>query len=113
MAGLQTRKDQSDQALKVVRDTIAAFVREGPTAAELKAAKDNLIGGFALRIDNNRKILDSIAAIGYYEMPLDYLDTWTDKVSKVTLAEVREAFRRKLVIDRMVTVMVGGEAVKP
>lgn len=113
MAGLQTRKDQSDEALKVVRDTIEAFVRDGPTEAELKAAKDNLTGGFALRIDNNRKILDNIAAIAYYQLPLDYLDTWTAKVSKVTLADVKAAFRRKLVMDRMVTVIVGSEAIKP
>jgi zinc protease len=109
-AGLQTRKDQGDQALKVVRDTLATWLRDGPTQAELTAAKDNLIGGFALRIDNNRKILENIAAIGYYQLPLDYLDTWTDKVSKVTLAEIRAAFARKLAMDRMVTVVVGAEA---
>ena len=113
MAGLQTRKDQSDEALQVVRDTIAAFLRDGPTEAELAAAKDNLIGGFALRIDNNRKILDNIAAIGFYRMPLDYLDTWTDRVEKVTVADVRAAFARKLAMDRMVTVVVGSEPVKP
>ena len=113
MAGLQTRKDQSDEALQVVRDTIAAFLRDGPTEAELAAAKDNLIGGFALRIDNNRKILDNIAAIGFYRMPLDYLDTWTNRVEKVTIADVRAAFARKLAMDRMVTVVVGSEPVKP
>ena len=113
MAGLQTRKDQSDEALKVVRDTIETYLRNGPTEAELKAAKDNLIGGFALRIDNNRKILDNIATIGFYQLPLDYLDTWTDKVAKVTLADVKSAFRRKLAMDRMVTVIVGSEAIKP
>ncbi len=113
MAGLQTRKDQSDEALKVMRDTIEAFVRDGLTDTELKAAKDNLIGGFALRIDNNRKILDNIATIGFYQLPLNYLDTWTDKVAKVTLADIRGAFRRKLVMDKMVTVIVGSEPVKP
>ncbi len=113
MAGLQTRKDQSDEALKVVRNTIAAFLRDGPTEAELKAAKDNLIGGFALRIDNNRKILDNIATIGFYRMPLDYLDTWTANVEKVGLADVRAAFARKLALDKMVTVVVGSEPVKP
>ena len=86
-AGLQTRKDQTDEALQVVRDSIATWLRDGPTQAELKAAKDNLIGGFALRIDNNRKILDNISVIGYYQLPLDYLDTWTDKVAKVTVAD--------------------------
>ena len=107
-AGLQTRKDQADEALKVVREQIASYLQTGPTEAELKAAKDNLIGGFALRIDNNRKILDNIAVIGYYQMPLDYLDTWTMQVAKVTLADVRAAFNRKLAMDKIVTVVVGG-----
>jgi zinc protease len=109
MAGLQTRKDQADDALKVVRDTIEAYVRNGPTEDELRAAKDNLIGGFALRIDNNRKILDHIANIGFYGLPLDYLDTWPDKVAKISVADVRAAFQRKLVMDRMITVVVGAE----
>src|SRR5690606_38913618 len=55
-AGLQTQKEQVQAALEVVRTTIADFVEKGLTAQELQAAKDNLIGGFALRIDNNRKI---------------------------------------------------------
>ena len=106
-AGFQTQKEQADEALKVVRDTIAAFLRDGPTAQELKAAKDNLIGGFALRIDNNRKILDNIAAIGFYNLPLDYLDTWTAKVDQVTVADIKAAFQRKLGLEKMSTVIVG------
>lgn len=109
IAGLQTRKDQTDEALKVVRETIATFLRDGPTEAELQAAKDNLIGGFALRIDNNRKILDNLSMIGYHQLPLDYLDTWTAQVSRVTVADIRSAFARKLSLDRMVTVVVGAE----
>lgn len=106
-AGLQTKKEQTDEALKVVRDTIEAFLRDGPTPQELKAAKDNLIGGFPMRIDNNRKILDNIAAIGFYKLPLDYLDTWTANVNKVTIADIKAAFRRKLPLDRISTVIVG------
>ncbi|MFN5100355.1 MAG: M16 family metallopeptidase, partial [Burkholderiaceae bacterium] len=109
MAGLQTRKDQAQDALKVMRDTIGAYVRTGPTEEELRAAKDNLIGGFALRIDNNRKILDQIANIGFYGLPLDYLDTWPDIVAKISVADVRAAFQRKLVMDRMITVIVGAD----
>ena len=109
-AGLQTRKDQANEALKVVRESIAAYLQNGPTDAELKAAKDNLIGGFALRIDNNKKILDNLAVIGYYQMPLDYLDTWTTNVAKVSVADIRAAFNRKLAMDRLVTVVVGSES---
>jgi zinc protease len=106
-AGLQTQKEQADEALKIVRDTIAAFLRDGPTQQELKAAKDNLIGGFALRIDNNKKILDNIAAIGFYNLPLNYLDTWTANVDKVTIEDIKAAFKRKIALDKMSTVVVG------
>jgi zinc protease len=107
-AGLQTQKEQTSEALKIVRETIAAYLNEGPTPAELKAAKDNLVGGFALRIDNNRKILANIAAIGFYKLPLDYLDTWTANVKKVTANDIKAAFRRKLALNKMSTVVVGG-----
>jgi len=85
------------------------FVAEGPTAAELKAARDFLVGGFALRIDGNRKLLDNVANIAWYDLPLNYLDTWTQQVEKVTAADIKAAFARKLQPDRMVTVVVGGE----
>lgn len=105
--GLQTRPDQATQAIQVARDVVARFVAEGPTDAELKAAKDFLIGGFALRIDSNRKLVDNLAFIAWHGLPLDYLDTWTAQVEKVTAADVRAAFARKLQPQRMVTVVVG------
>ncbi|HMS05488.1 MAG TPA: pitrilysin family protein [Burkholderiaceae bacterium] len=110
--GLQTRPDQADEALRVSRDVLARFVAEGPTKAELQAAKDNLIGGFALRIDSNRKLLDNVANIAWNRLPLDYLDTWTQRVAAVTADEVRAAFQRKLQPDRMATVVVGARPSK-
>jgi zinc protease len=110
--GLQTRPDQAAQAVQVSRDVLKRFVAEGPTEAELKAAKDFMIGGFALRIDSNSKLLDNLANIAWNDLPLDYLDTWTKQVEKVTAADIKAAFARKLQPDRMVTVVVGG-AVAP
>lgn len=108
--GLQTQREQTSVALGVVGDTLARFLREGPTEAELRAAKSNLVGGFALRIDSNRKILDNLATIGFYRLPLDYLDRWTARVEAVTLEQVRDAFARRVRPDAMVTVVVGNGA---
>ena len=105
--GLQTKQEQTDEALALVRQTLTRYLHDGPSAAELKAAKDNLVGGFALRIDNNRKILDNLAVIAYYQLPLDYLDTWTANINKVTLADIRAAFQRKIALDKLSTVIVG------
>ena len=106
--GLQTKKEQAEEALARVRVVLGGFLAQGPSAAELQAAKQNLIGGFALRIDSNRKLLGQVALIGYYQLPLSWLDDFTARVEKVSLAEVRAAFARRVRTDNLVTVVVGG-----
>jgi zinc protease len=108
--GLQTRPDQAAQAVEVARAVLAKFVADGPTETELKAAKDNLVGGFALRIDSNAKLLDNVANIAWNNLPLNYLDTWTAQVEKITAADIKAAFARKLQPERMVTVVLGAGA---
>ncbi|WP_404992456.1 M16 family metallopeptidase [Cupriavidus pauculus] len=105
---LQTKKENTDEALGLVRKILAQFVADGPTDTELRAAKDNLINGFPLRIDSNRKLLTNVANIGWYGLPLDYLDTWTAQINKVTRDQVRAAFQRHVHPDAMATVIVGG-----
>ena len=106
-ASLQTRGDQQEQALQVMRDTIRDFIDQGPTQEELAAAQNNISGGFPLRLDSNSKILGYIAMIGFYDLPPDYLDTFVDKVNAVTIEQIRDAFKRRLQPERFVTVMVG------
>jgi zinc protease len=105
--GLQTKKEQADEALKIVRATLADFLAKGVTDAELKAAKANVIGGFPMRIDSNSKILDYLAVIGFYKLPLNYLDEYNSKVAAVTAAQIKDAFNRRLKLENFVTVIVG------
>jgi zinc protease len=105
---LQTKKEQAEEALKVARDTLARFVAEGPTQQELDAAKQNIIGGFPLRIDSSKKIQDYLSIIGFYGLPLTYLDDFPAQIERVTLEQVKEAWRRRIHPERMATVIVGG-----
>ena len=105
--GLQTKREQTDDALKVAQDTLRKFIADGPSEAEINQAKSNLTGGFPLRIDSNRKILDYLAIIGFYKLPLDYLDTWIDRVDAVDVVAVKQAFARRIDPDALVTVVVG------
>jgi zinc protease len=109
VVGLQTRPDQAEQALQVARDVVARFVAQGPTEAELRAAKDNLIGGFALRIDSNQKLLGNVVNIASHGLPLDYLEHWRTKVQAITSADIKAAMQRKLQPARMATIIVGGQ----
>jgi len=106
--GLQTRNDQVDNALSVLRDQLKEFVEKGPTQAELEASKKNITGGFPLRIKSNSNIVDYLGVIGFYRLPLDYLDTFNTKVEAVTVEKIRDAFRRRVNPDRMATIVVGG-----
>ncbi|MFA7350604.1 MAG: pitrilysin family protein [Methylotenera sp.] len=110
--GLQTKKDQADDALKLVRETLDNFIKKGVTEKELKAAKDNIIGGFPMRIDSNGKILDYLAMIGFYKLPLSYLDDYNSKVASVTTAQIKDAFNRRLKSEHFVTVIVGAPEAK-
>ena len=107
--GLQTKRSQAKDAIKVARDVLAGFLKSGPTDEELEAAKANLTGSFPLRLDSNRKILDNVAVIGFYGLPLDYLDTYQAKVRAVTADDIRKAFARHVVPERLVTVTVAAD----
>lgn len=107
--GLQTKRDQAEQALAVVRDTLRKFVVEGPSEAELQQAKNNIIGGFPLRIDSNKKILDYLVAIGFYGLPLTYMDDFPAKVEKISIADIKAAFAKHVDPDKLVTVMVAAD----
>jgi zinc protease len=107
--GLQTKREQAGEALKVVNEVLAGFIKDGPTPAELKAAKQNLVDGLALRLDSNAKLLGYLSVIGFYGLPLDYLDTFPAKVNAVTAQQVREAFARRVKAENLVTVIVAGD----
>ncbi len=110
--GLQTRREATDEAVAVVRATVQRFIDEGPTAAELKQAQANLIGSFPLRLDSNKKIVEHLAMMGFYGLPLTWLDDYPRRVAAVTLDDIRRAFRARVVPGQMVTVIVGGQGAR-
>lgn len=106
--GFQTRNDQRDQALAVLRETLQTFIEKGPTQTELEAAKNNIVAGFPMRVASNSKISEYLAVIGFYDLPLDYLQRFTERVEAVTAEQIRDAFQRRVRPEQMVTVIVGG-----
>ena len=107
--GLQTKRSQVDDALRLTMEILNKFLTKGPTESELEAAKQNLAGSFPLRLDSNEKILNNVAIIGFYGLPLDYLEQYTANIKKVTAKEVMDAFARRVKPEHLVTVIVGSE----
>jgi len=109
VAGMQTKKDQSDESVKLLKETIQTYVSQGPNDDEVQAAKSNLINGFPLRIDSNSKLLDNLSAIAWFDLPLNTLDEWTNEVKKITKDDIHKAFQKNLDMNKIVTVVVGGQ----
>jgi len=108
LLGLQTKNSQRAEALAVVRRVLKEFTEKGPTPEELAASKKNVTGGFPLRIDNNRKIAEYLTVIGFYGLPLTYIDDFIPRIEAVTAEQIRDAFRRRVHPEQMLTVVVGG-----
>lgn len=105
---LQTKNDQTQEALKVLNTTLNEFIEKGVTEEELIAAKKNITGGFVLRFDNNSKLMSYLGMIGFHHLPLDYLETFPQRVEEITVAEIKEAFKRRVLPELLQTVTVGG-----
>ena len=95
--------------MSLSREILTEFVQNGPTSRELQAAKDNLIGGFPLRLDSNKKLLDNLANIAWNDLPLTYLDTWIEQVQQVSVQDIKTAFKKHVHPQAMATVIVGGK----
>ncbi len=106
--GLQTRNDKAEEAVQVAIKTVRDFVEQGPTDQELAASKQNIVGGFVLRLDSNQKLTGEVASIAFYNRPMDYLDTFTQKVQAVTKEDIKRAFKARIDPEHLQTVLVGG-----
>jgi zinc protease len=107
LLGLSTKNDQAVEAREVLMATVNRFREEGPTQKELAAAVKNITGGFPLRIASNSDIVQYLAMMGFYGLPLDYLDSFSAKVEAVTVDDIRDAFQRRVHPAHFATVIVG------
>ncbi len=107
--GAQTRGEEATQSVEVMQSILADFIKNGPTQEQLDAAKKDITGSYPLGIASNGDIAGFLKVIGFYDLPLDYMDTFTSKIDKVSAEGIKHAFAKIVKPENMVTVMVGGK----
>ena len=105
--GMQTKSEQTEKALSLLESELKKYVSEGPGDEELAASVSNVTGGFPLKIDSNGKLLGYLMMIGFYDLPLDYIDNFIDNIKSVDKGQINDALKRRIQPDKMVTVVVG------
>jgi len=104
-----TKKSSTEEAIQLVEENLSQFIENGPTEEELSNAKLNITGSFPLRQTSNKDIVENLAVIGFYELPLDYLEQYNARIEAVTLEQIKSAFKRRVHPETMATIIVGPE----
>ena len=107
MINLQTRAELSDGTLQLVKSMLAEFIANGPTADELNNAKRELAGSFPLSTASNAAIVGQLGSMGFYDLPLSYLEDFMRDVQALTVEDVKTAMAKHLDTDALVIVTAG------
>ena len=110
--GIETQATQAQESIKLIHEMLKEFYAKGPTDKELRHAKEAIINGFPLRVDSNSDILNYLSMINYYNLPLDYLSTFTSNISKVTKKDIMLAFKEEIDVSKLISLVVGNEKAK-
>jgi zinc protease len=83
-------------------------IREAPVSdAELKAARDFLVGVFPLRFETPGPVAGSLAGLFVHDLPDDELDRYRAAIEAVTAADVQRVAREHIRPEAAAIVLVG------
>ena len=107
MMRMQTKNDQALEAKNIALQTLKNFRNNAIDTQKLQDGKDNIIGGFALETASNANILTYLSIIGFYDLPLDYLSSFTDKIKDISAQDIQNAYERLVDMDKLIILSVG------
>ncbi|WP_343316088.1 pitrilysin family protein [Brucella sp. BE17] len=92
-----TRPDKAQDSLKIIREQVAAMANDGPTEAELAAAKSFLKGSYAVNnLDSSAAIASTLVGLQEAELPRDYIDKRSELIVSVTIDQVKAVAKKLL-----------------
>ncbi|HLA30002.1 MAG TPA: pitrilysin family protein [Pseudomonas sp.] len=107
MINLQTRAELSAGTLQLVKDLLRDYLATGPSETELHNAKRELAGSFPLSTASNADIVGQLGSMGFYDLPLSYLEDFMREVQALSAAQVKAAMAKHLDPDALVIVSAG------
>ncbi|OOE11152.1 peptidase M16 [Stutzerimonas degradans] len=107
MISMQTRAELTDGSLQLVQQLVRDYLAEGPTEAELERSKREIAGSFPLSTASNADIVGQLGSIGFYDLPLTYLEDFMGEIQTLTVEQVKAAMNKHLQPDGFVIVTAG------
>jgi zinc protease len=107
VAETDTRTDATAEVLRLAVDEFYKLQRERVYEGELEGAQAYLAGHFPLTIETPDAIATQVLNQLFYELPLEELQTYPDRVRSISPDDVQRVARTYLRPDRLAVVLVG------
>jgi zinc protease len=105
--GTFTKVDTTGEALQVALDVLDKFAAEGATAEELKRAQSLLTGQFPKQLETPGAVAGKLAELAGFGLPRSDLEAYPSRVTKTSLADVKQLAGRWVPTRDAVIVIVG------
>ncbi len=105
--GVATENKSVGQSLELIKAELERASKDGLTEAELRTAKDYLIGSFALRFDTSSKIAAQLLAIQLDDLGMDYIDRRNGEIEAVTADDIKRVAKRLMEPKNLIVTVVG------
>lgn len=102
-----TRAETTAQALEKTRAVMREFVRNGPTAEEVRDAKNYLIKGFSRFAETSDQLAALLVRVQRLGLGLDYPETYRSKIAAVTADDVKRVAARLIDLENSTLAVVG------
>jgi len=110
ISSADVRTDVTEGAMKEFMYELNRMRTDTVPAEELENAKRAIIGGFALSLEQPQTLLQNIITQKLYNLPADYWDTYPQKVSAITAADVQNAAKKYIDMGHLQVVAVADAA---
>jgi zinc protease len=111
VAETDTRSSATGESLRLIVDEFGKLQRESVSPAELSGAQDFLAGNFPLTIESPSAIAQQVLAHMFYGLDLSEIETYRDRVLRVTPSDVQRVARQFLKPNQLAIVLVGDASV--
>lgn len=95
------------EALGLIQAEWQSMAEEGPSEEELRAAKDYLLGSFALSLSSSPRISNTLLQLQLDGLGIDYMERRVELIEAVTLEDARRVAARLFDPDALTVVVVG------
>jgi zinc protease len=102
--------DVTGRAVEEILNELRGLAENGPTEAEVEAARDLIAGVLPLQLQTTEQVTDRISDLFIHDLPDDYLLTVRDAIRAVRIDDVARVAREQLHLDRLAILVVGDAA---